>query len=47
MQIIMMDRADISGADATPVAEVTMETQRLAREYRDEDGANTVQLAVS
>ena len=47
MQIIVMDRADIPGADATPVAEVTVETQQLARECRDEDGANAVQLAVS
>ena len=47
MQIFVMDRADIPGADATPVAEVTVETQQLARECRDEDAANAVQLAVS
>ena len=42
MQIIRMDRVDIPGADATPVAEVTMEMQWLARECRDEDGTNVV-----
>ena len=47
MQIIVMDRADVPGADATPVAEVTVETQQLARECMDEEAGNAVQLAVS
>ena len=47
MQIIVMDRADVPGADATPVAEVTVETQHLARECMDEEATNAVQLAVS
>ena len=47
MQIIVMDRADVPGADATPVAEVTVETQHLARECMDEDAGSAVQLAVS
>ena len=47
MQIFIMDTADVPGADATPVAEVTVETQQLARECVDEEAGNAVQLAVS
>ena len=47
MQIIVMDRADIPGADVTPVAEVTVETEQLAHECMDEEPGVAVKLAVS
>ena len=47
MQIFVMDRADIPGADATPVAEVTVHTEHLAHECMDEEPGVAVKLAVS
>lgn len=47
MQILIMDRADVPGADATPVAEVSVETEHLAHECSDEDQGVAVKLAVS
>jgi len=44
MQIYIMDRADVPGADITTVAEVTVETEYLAQQC-DDDCA--VKLAVS
>ncbi len=46
MQILVMDRADIPGADATPVAEVSVETEHLAHECSDEEQGVAVKLAV-
>ena len=47
MQIIIMDRADVRGADVTPVAEVTVETQHLAQECMEEETNSALKLAVS
>ena len=47
MQILIMDRADVPGADATPVAEVSVETEHLAHECSDEEQGVAVKLAVS
>lgn len=47
MQIIVMDRADVPGADVTPVAEVTVETQHLAQECMEEENNSALKLAVS
>ena len=44
MQIYIMDRADVPGADVTTVAEVTVETESLAEQC---EGDNAVKIAVS
>ena len=47
MQIVVMDRADVAGADATPIAEVTVETEAIAQECSEEEAGAAVKLAVS
>ena len=44
IQILIMDRADVPGADVTTVAEVTVESDSLAEQCEDD---NAVRVAVS
>ena len=44
MQIYIMDKADVPGADVTTVAEVTVETENLAQQCEDDCA---VKIAVS
>lgn len=44
MQIFIMDKADVPGADVITVAEVTVETEKLADQCEDD---NAVRIAVS